>query len=114
MDMVNTEHRTIEEFKATIKHRMKKIVKEATRKAALEYLLKASEGMSKTKDLSYKELKLQEYLSDEKLNKWQKQLAFKLRTRTAKFENNVGKKITCVICQTPGTCLLYTSPSPRD
>ena len=59
--------------------------------------------MSKTKDLKYQELKLQEYLSDEGLNIRQKRLAFKLRTRTVKFENNMGKKVPCLMCEKPET-----------
>ena len=82
---------------------MKQIVKKAIRRAALEYLNKAKEGMSKLANLKYEELNMQEYLSDANMNNRQKQLAFNLRTRMGKFERNMGNKGPCVTCKLPGT-----------
>ena len=82
---------------------MKKIVKAAVKQAALNYLLKKKDGLSKLKDLEYTELKMQNYLLGDDLNTRHKKLAFMLRTRMTNLTNNIGMKNICFLCKEVGS-----------
>lgn len=95
------DHFTLSDVEAMSKHKMKKIVKEATRRAALKYLLEKKETMSKIKPLQYSDLILQPYLTSDTINLRLKKLLFKLRTRMVPVGWNFGQKVICQVCQLP-------------
>ena len=75
------------------------------REAARIYLTQLKDKHSKSNGLqSYK---LQQYLTSDELTTEEKQLLFKLRTRTynckANFKNQYGQNISCLICGSEDT-----------
>ena len=96
-------HLTLEDIASKTKYSMKKIVKEASEKTALQYLMDKKQGLSKLKDLKYDKLKFQPYLACHQMNNREKNLAFSLRTRMANLPSNYGVKTHCKLCQDPTT-----------
>ena len=96
-------HLTLDDIKSKTKSQMKLIVKKASKKAALDYLLQKKENLSKMSNLNYSTLELQAYLSSDQVNLRLKRFAFKIRTRMIQVGHNFGRKITCQVCQIPGT-----------
>ena len=81
----------------------KKILKQKIRKDALhDELIKIKEKHSKMKNVNYKNLSLQPYLSDSRFSLKQKQLLFKLRTRMLDIKGNFKvtykNNIQCDLC----------------
>ena len=103
LDALGLGYLTLNDIEKKSKYQMKKLVKEATKKAALKYLLNLKENMSKMKDLEYSDLQLQPYLSSDKINIRLKKLLFKLRTRMTQVGHNFGKKVVCQVCKLPNT-----------
>ena len=50
------------------------------------------------KDLTYSELKMQDYLVSNELTRSEKQLLFKIRTRMINTPDNMGQNTLCKIC----------------
>ena len=70
---------------------------------ALEELLKLKSKHSKMENLDYTELKLQNYLCNDKITVQEAKNLFKYRTRAAKFQanmkNNPGLSLACPFCK---------------
>ena len=77
------------------------MVKEARRQKALEYLKREIERkkLSKMRNLSYDCLKIQEYLTSDKIYMNRKKIAFKIRTRMLQVNFNFGNRISCPMCK---------------
>ena len=88
-----------EVIKLTKKEAFKKMVKNACMKVTLAYLLKEKEDKSKMINLEYKELKIQKYLTSDKLSKRKQKIIFKWRTRMIEVGNNFGQTKPCPTCQ---------------
>ena len=85
------------------KKAFKLIVKDAVKAKAFSDLVKAQKGHSKGKEITYKELSLQEYLkADSPLTTKEKRFLFSARTRGLNVRNNFKKGKTdlqCRLCQ---------------
>ena len=73
-------------------------MKKAAIKVGFAYLLLEKEGKKKMKDLEYKELKTQSYLTSLISTRKQK-LIFKWRTRMTKVGSNLGQTNPCPTCE---------------
>ena len=65
---------------------------------ALDFLLKIKERHSKMENLHYIELKLQNYLKDDRIHVKEAINLFKFRTKMAKFKDNFQKSYTGIAC----------------
>ena len=98
LKIMGLNHYSEEEIKGMKKKKWKEIVKNAIKSAAFEYLKSGAESKSKSENLKYNDLKLQEYLKFNQISKTRKMLLFKLRSRMVKVNHNFGKKTLCKIC----------------
>ena len=89
---------TLAEIKTQKKDSFKKMVKMKIRNIAFIAVMKEKKGKSKMKDLSYSELKMQEYLVSNELTRTEKQLLFKIRTRMINTPDNMGQNTLCKLC----------------
>ena len=89
---------SLAEIQAQKKETFKKIIKTKIRNLAFSDLMKEKEGKSKMKDLTYSELKMQDYLVSNELTRSEKQLLFKIRTRMINTPDNMGQNTLCKIC----------------
>ena len=83
------------------KDAFKRLVRSKAKEYALRTLLKKKSQHSKMDNVSYRELKTQNYLLDEKLTTEEKKTAFKYRTRMENYgENYRGGKsqVFCPLC----------------
>ena len=80
----------------------KRIVKIKAKEYTLDYLLNMKEEHSKMENLSYIELKLQNYLKDDQITVQEAKNLFRFRTRGAKFrsnmKNNYEMSVACPLC----------------
>ena len=92
-------------MKEMSKGQFKKMVKEKVKKCAFEFLLQIKESHSKLSNIRYDDFKMQDYLADSSFNLREKQLLFRLRSRTfeakANFRNRYQNNLQCDLC---GTC----------
>ena len=89
---------TFDNIASTNKKTFKTLVNEKCRSLALKHLIAEKETLSKMKNLQYSELKLQPYLTSDKLTISQKKVLFKIRTRMIMTPENLGKDQQCKIC----------------
>ena len=98
INMTFTEH----QIKKMSKKLYKKNLKQKIRKNAFLELINLKERHSKMKNVNYKTLSLQPYLSDSRFSLKQKQLLFKLRTRMLDVKGNFKSmfqgNIQCDLC----------------
>ena len=89
----------IEEMK---KEEFAKIVKKVIREKAFEDLMKEKVKHSKLAHITYKELKIQHYLVDSRVESWVAKDIFKYRTRMSdvheNFQNSYSYKPNCPLC----------------
>ena len=94
------------EIESMSKQRFKKLVQEKINMKASEYLTELHMGHSKSKYLN-QEGTIQEYLTLDLLTTKQKQLLFKLRSRTTPNKTNYKNKyindLSCSLCMDPDT-----------
>ena len=64
------------------------MVKTRAKEYALELLLKKQESHSKMENLSYTDIKIQDYFNSDQMNNEQKRMLFKFRTRKERFGEN--------------------------
>ena len=84
------------------KYTFKQVVKEKARSYAFYNLLERKSAHSKLNDLSYYELRMQDYLTDQKISVRQARIIFKTRTRMTKYWSNYkGMNMSkfCPICR---------------
>jgi hypothetical protein len=94
---------TLEELKLKSKNSFKRMVKTKTKEYTLNYLLEVKEKQSKMDDLSYSNLKLQNYLKDSDKSVAEIQNMYRYRTRLAKYKENMKNSYTntskaCPLC----------------
>ena len=77
-----------DEIKEKSDYSFKRLVKIKTKEYALDYLMKIKERHSKMEKLEYVELKLQNYLRDDKIPVKEAINLYRFRTRVAKFKEN--------------------------
>ena len=96
----------IEEISNMKRQKFKNIVKTATREVAREYLYELESKHSKMKNLG-NSYKMQTYLTSENLSGEEKQLLFKLRTRTFdckyNYKNLYKNDLKCFACNSDDT-----------
>ena len=92
---------SIEEISLLKKAKLKIIVKEACKASALKYLLNEikEKDISKLKNITYNELKMQPYLSSSKKSLKHKKILFKARTKMLNVNWNFGNKSLCLLCK---------------
>ena len=91
----------LEEIEAKSKMSFKKLVKIKIMEFALDNLNMSKFKHSKTDNLLYTELKIQDYLLSEETSVQQKRILFKFRTRMSNFTENFrgpNPPIPCKIC----------------
>ena len=89
-----------EEIKKFSKHKFKKYLEERIKKETYKYLIKKKEKHSKTNDLSYDKLEVQNYLkTDNNLTNDEKYFLFKLRTRMANVKANFKNSFIDLKCK---------------
>ena len=84
---------------AMSKDQWKRTVKTAMETISLRNFKKDIEGKTKTKDLVYDKLELQEYLISNVMNLKQKRFLLKMRTMMVKVSGNYGQKKPCPVCE---------------
>ena len=90
---------------AMSKNKFKKYVKEKIEKAAFKYLLKLKNSHNKIKNIQYKKLRLQTYITSQNLTEKEIQNLFALRSRMIKvkrnFSNMYKQNLNCTFgCET--------------
>ena len=94
---------SFKEISSYSKRAFKLLVKDAVKAKAFSDLVKAQKGHSKGREITYKELSLQEYLkADSPLTTKEKRFLFSARTRGLDVRNNFKKGKTdlqCRLCQ---------------
>ena len=93
---------SIEEIRKKSPNSFKRLVKVKTKEYTLDHLLKIKEKHSKMDNLDYIDLKLQNYLKDEKILVKEAKTLYRFRTRAAKFgenmKNNCNVSTACPLC----------------
>ena len=94
---------TLEQLKLKSINSFKRMVKTKTKEYTLNYLLDLKEKHSKMDDLSYSNLKLQNYLKDSDKSVAEIQNLYRYRTRVAKYKENMKNSYTntskaCPLC----------------
>ena len=88
------------DIKKLSKFKFKQILDDKIKEQAFKYLMNKKEMHSKTENLSYKKLEIQNYLkSDCTLNNDEKQMLFKFRTRMANLKMNFRNRFDDLKCQ---------------
>ena len=83
------------------KEAFKKMVKTRAKEYALELLLKKQESHSKMENLSYTDIKIQDYFNSDQMNNEQKRMLFRFRTRMERFGENFragNDHVMCPLC----------------
>ena len=83
-------HMTDEEIKGVSKQMFKTIVKEKVKARFIQHINSLKAQHSKSKYLECSELKMAEYIEDNRLNDTEKKLLFKLRSKTLDVKKNFG------------------------
>ena len=81
-------------IKSMSKKQFKIFVKKKIREAAFKYLMFAKEDKSKIKDLKYRKLESQKYLSSKLFSNYEVELLSKLRSRNLDLKSNFKTKFT--------------------
>ena len=89
---------SLTEIKSQKKDYFKKMIKMKIRNLAFSDLMREKEGKSKMRDLTYTELKMQDYLVSNELTRTEKQLLFKIRTKMINTPDNMGQNTPCKLC----------------
>ena len=87
-----------DEIKEKSDYSFKRLVKIKTKEYALDYLMKIKERHSKMEKLEYVELKLQNYLRDDKIPVKEAINLYRFRTRVAKFKENFQNSHASTAC----------------
>ena len=87
------------QIKAFSKQQWKSIVKKAITEQAFQELTLEAKGKSKTKELKYSTLDIQEYLKTDKIKFRTKLTLLKCRLKMAKVGYNYGNKEECPLCE---------------
>ena len=88
-------HYSFEDISAIGENTLKELVKQKVTEKALEYLNGIKQNQSKMNNIVYKELKMQEYLVNNKTSIKQKKLLFSLRTKMVRVYRNYGSQQLC-------------------
>ena len=89
---------TFNEIGAMSKNQLKRLLKENVRKSSLKYLTKQIEGQSKTNNIEYKQLKIQDYFVNGECGKNLSQLIFKARSKTLEIKEHKKWKFQDLLC----------------
>ena len=101
MKELNIDFLSLEDLKKIKKETFKKEIKEKIRDNAFSQMMEKKTRLSKLLNLQYKELEIQEYLTDKNMTKEEKTMTFKRQVRMENFgENYRGgrEKILCPLC----------------
>ena len=88
----------LDEIKQKSDFSFKRLVKIKTKEYALDFLMKIKEKHSKMEKLDYVELKLQNYLKDDKIPVKEAINLYRFRTRVARFKENFQNSHTGIAC----------------
>ena len=89
---------SFQEIENMSKWTFKKLVKEKTKAAGLKYLLGQKEKQTKTTNIQYDDLKIQEYFTDGNCKKNIAKLIFKARSKTLDIKTQQKWKYSDQIC----------------
>ena len=95
--------KNLEQIKSMSKNVFKKLVKVKAKKYAFNYLLKLKSTHTKMKNITYTELKLQNYLKSDNIPVYEAKNLYQFRVRAANFRENYKNKYesestVCPLC----------------
>ena len=92
---------SLEEMKEKSEYSFKRLVKIKMKEYTLDYLMEIKEKHTKMDNLFYTEIKLQNYLNNDKISVKEAKNLYRFRTRVAKFNENFKNSyngIACPLC----------------
>ena len=89
---------SLDEIKAKYVNSFKRLVKIKAKEFTLNYLLEMKEKHSKMENLSYTELKLQQYLKNDDIPTEEAKNLYRFRTRSAYFKENMKNGFLSTAC----------------
>ena len=95
---------TDEDIQLVSLYEFKQFIKKKAKELMIEYLSSLQQKHSKSKDLDVEDLEMSQYLCDPRFNKTEREILFKLRSRTIQTKENfqnayMNNDMLCKLCK---------------